>query len=151
MVILWLVSTLIFFVFAIKYIGLYVFISAFLFPLISNLGIFSCFPIFFFFLFPYFKMVSKSIGIRGNILPGASELKKWYNDNLPLPSRELFYSGIERLSDGKILISHWNSGTEFSKTWVYQLVLSLTSWMTWGKLPHSFRFFRFPILKQLKW
>ena len=143
MVLLWLVSTLFFFFFAIKYIGLYIFISAFLFPLISNLGIFSCFPV--------FKMVSKSIGIRGNILPGASELKKWYSDNLPLQSRELFYSGIERLSDGKILISSLNSGTEFSKTWVYQLVLSLTSWMTWGKLPHSFRFFRFPILKQLKW
>lgn len=133
MVILWLISTLIFFCFAIKYIGLYILFSALLFPLISNLGIFSCFPI--------FKMVSKSIGIRGNILPGTSEFKKWYNDHLPLQSRELFYSGIERLSDGKILISHLNSGTEFSKTGVYQLVLSLTRGMTWRKLPHSSRFF----------
>ena len=141
MVILWLVSTLFFF--AIKYIGLYIFFSALLFPLITNLGIFSCFPI--------FKMVSKSIGIRGNILPGASEFKKWYNDNLPLQSRELFYSGIEKLSVEKILISRLNSGTEFSKTWVYQLVLSLPRGMTWRKLPHSSRFFRFPNLKQLKW
>lgn len=77
----------------------------------GNIGNFSNFPV--------FKIVSKSIGFRGNTLLGELELKKWYNYNLPLQSREPFYSGIERLSDGKISISHLNSGTEFSKTLVY--------------------------------